>query len=160
MRHGSANVFFGVKPLADRYLNKVTETKSANEFGLFPVEIQQKYPEARKITLVSENFSSRTVKSVIVAFGEKERNRIWNRFDVYYTPKHGSWLNQAEIEMGMLSRQCLGHSRAGDIETLKKRTKAWNHYINRKKVKIQWNSTKDDPRETFNYGEKINPSDH
>lgn len=60
----------------------------------------------------------------------------------------------------MYSRQCLGQSRIGDIETLRKRTKAWNRYINRKNVKIQWNFTKDDARESFDYGEKINPSDH
>lgn len=160
VRHGSANVFCGVEPLAGIYFNKVTETKSGNEFGSFLGEIEKTYPEAKKITLILDNFSSHTVKSVIVAFGEKEGNRIWNRFDVYYTPKHASWLNQGEIAIGMFSRQCLGHSRIGDMETLKKRTKAWNRYINRKKVKIQWNFTKDDARETFDYSEKIYPSDH
>lgn len=159
-RNGSANVFCGVEPLAGKYFNKVTETKSGIEFGTFLGEIERSYPNAKKITLILDNFSSHTVKSVIAAHGEEEGKRIWDRFDVLYTPKHASWLNQGEIAIGMFSRQCLGHSRIGDIETLEKRTKAWNRYINRKKVKIQWNFTKEDARETFDYSEKINRLDH
>lgn len=159
-RHGSANVFCGVEPLVGKYFNKVTPTKKGVEFGTFLGELEKNYPDANKITLILDNFSSHTLKSVVAAYGEEEGNRIWNRFDVFYTPKHASWLNQGEIAIGMYSRQCLGHSRIGDIETLEKRTKAWNRYINRKKVKIQWNYTKEDARETFEYGEKINLSDH
>lgn len=159
-RNGTANVFCAVEPLAGKYFNKVTETKSGIEFGTFLGELEQSYSEAKKITLILDNFSSHTVKSVIAAHGEEEGTRIWNRFEVLYTPKHASWLNQGEIAIGMYSRQCLGHSRIGDIETLEKRTRAWNRYINRKKVKIQWNFTKEDARETFEYSEKINRLDH
>lgn len=99
VRHGSANVFCGVEPLAGRYFNKVTATKSGQEFGAFLGEIEQSYPEAKKITLILDNFSSHTAKSVIAAYGEKEGNRIWNRFDVHYTPKHASWLNQVKSRL-------------------------------------------------------------
>lgn len=160
IRHGSANVFCGVEPLAGKYFNKVTATKSGVEFGKFLGEIEQSYPEAKKITLVLDNFSSHTVKSLVQAYGEVEGNRLWSRFEVHYTPKHASWLNQGEIAIGMYSRQCLGHSRIGDIATLAKKTKAWNRYANKRCAKIQWNFNTEDARETFEYDEKINLSDH
>ena len=153
-RNGSANVFCGVEPLAGKYFNKVTETKSGNEFGLFIGEIEEKYPDAERITLVLDNFSSHTVKSLIVAYGEEEGRRIWDRFDVLYTPTHGSWLNQAEIAIGMYARQCLGQSRIGSIDMLKKKTTSWNKYINKKKVQIKWNFTAEDAREKFEYDGK------
>jgi transposase len=159
-RNGTANVFCGVEPLAGRYFNTVTETKSGIEFGRFLGNIAKKYPNAKKIILIMDNFSSHTIKSLQLAFGEEKGNEIWSRFDVHYTPKHGSWLNQGEIAIGMYARQCLGGGRIGDIETLIKKTNAWNRFANRKKVKIKWNFTKDDARETFEYGAGINLSDH
>jgi transposase len=160
VRNGSANVFCGVEPLKGAYFNKVTETKSGAEFAAFLSEIESSYPDAKKITLILDNFSSHTVKPLLETFGESEGQRIWNRFDVMYTPKHASWLNQAEIAIGMYSRQCLGGGRIGDLINLTKKTKAWNRYANRKRVIIQWNFTKEDARETMEYGEKFNLSDY
>ncbi|MBF0316518.1 MAG: transposase [Oligoflexia bacterium] len=84
-------------------------------------------------------------------YGEVEGERLWNRFDVHYTPKHGSWLNQAEIAIGMYSRQCLGGSRIGDVDNLRKKTKAWNKIINKKQVTIKWKFTKEKAKEKFSY---------
>ena len=159
-RNGSANVFCGVEPLAGEYFNKVTETKNGKEFGLFIREIEQRYKDAKRITLVLDNFSSHTVKSLIAAFGEQEGRRIWDRFDVLYTPTHASWLNQGEIAIGMYARQCLGQSRIEDIAILRKRTTSWNKYANKKKVTIKWNFSSEDARDTFDYGEKIKRSNH
>ena len=85
-------------------------------------------------------------------FGHEEGMRIWNRFEVYYTPVHGSWLNQAEIAINMYSRQSLGKTRIPDIGLLKKKTKAWVNYINRCNVKINWKFTRKKAREKFDYG--------
>ena len=85
-------------------------------------------------------------------YGEEQGKKLWNRFDVHYTPKHGSWLNQAEIAIGMYQRQCLGDSRTSDINALRKKTKAWNKIINRKKVTINWTFSKNNARDKFDYG--------
>lgn len=70
---------------------------------------------------------------------------------MYYTPKHASWLNQAEIAIGMYSRQCLGDGRIGDVDNLKIQTKAWNKRANQKKIKIQWRFTKEKAKKSFRY---------
>ncbi|MFZ9595830.1 MAG: IS630 family transposase [Bdellovibrionia bacterium] len=159
-RNGTANVFCGVEPLAGVYFNTVTETKSGVEFGRFSRKIAERYPDVEKIDLIMDNFSSHTVKSLEIAFGQDKGKEIWNRFEVHYTPKHASWLNQGEIAIGMYARQCLGGGRIGDLETLIKKTNAWNRMANRKRVKIQWNFTKEDAREAFEYGEGINLLNH
>ncbi|MBF0300853.1 MAG: IS630 family transposase [Oligoflexia bacterium] len=150
-RNGTANVFCAVEPLVGSYLNKVTENRKACEFAKFILSIENKYSDATKITLVMDNLNIHFKSSLISFYGEEEGNRLWNRFDVHYTPKHGSWLNQAEIAIGMYSRQCLGKSRIGDIDTLRKKTKAWNKIINKKQVTIKWKFTKEKAKEKFSY---------
>ena len=76
---------------------------------------------------------------------------LWDRFTVHYTPKHGSWLNQAEIEIGIFSRQCLGKRRIGNISTLRRQAKAWNRRTNRDKITIQWKFTRKLARMKLNY---------
>jgi len=88
---------------------------------------------------------------LIESFGEKEGTKIWNKFDIYYTPTHASWLNQAEIAIGMYSRQCLGKTRIDNIKELSKKTKAWNRIINDKSLPIKWRFTKKDARDKFDY---------
>ena len=155
VRKGMSNIFIAVEPLTGKCITKVTLTRSGLEFGTFLAELEKSFPGTKKIRLVMDNLSSHTVKSLVVAKGEKEGRRIWKRFEVIYTPKHGSWLNQAEIAIGIYSRQCLGGSRIQDIEELKKRTKAWTRFIHDRKLKINWNFTKEDARSVFDYSEKI-----
>ena len=76
---------------------------------------------------------------------------IWNRLTVHYTPKHGSWLNQAEIEISLFSRQCLGARRIPDLGTLQRETKAWNRQANRQRTTINWRFTRRKARKTFRY---------
>jgi hypothetical protein len=76
---------------------------------------------------------------------------LWERFTVHYTPKHGSWLNQAEIEIGLFSRQCLGKRRIGDIATLRRQAKAWNRRVNRDQITIKWKFTRKLARLKLNY---------
>lgn len=150
-RQGTANVFCAVEPLKGEYVNRVTETRTGDEFAKFLSSIERKYASAPKITLIMDNLSTHSEKSLTRFYGEEEGARIWSRFDVHFTPKHGSWLNQAEIAIGMYSRQCLGKSRIPDIDILRKKTSAWNKIANRKRVTINWTFSRLDAREKFNY---------
>jgi transposase len=151
-RHGSANVFCAVEPKTGIYINQVTEQKSAMDFAKFIGKVERRYKDVEKINLVIDNYCTHFGKALSRFYGEMRGEGIWDRFDVYYTPKHGSWLNQAEIAIGMYDRQCLGTSRTGDINSLRKKTRAWNKIINRKGVKIQWKFTKENAREKMEYG--------
>lgn len=159
-RHGTANVFCAVEPLKGNYKLQVTEKKTRDDFAKFLASIERQYQSAKRIILVMDNYITHFQESLIGFYGEGKGAAIWNRFDVHYTPKHGSWLNQAEIAIGMYNRQCLGNTRIPDIEALSKKTKAWEKIIRSKKVIIKWKFTKDKAREKFDYGEKINLSKH
>jgi transposase len=150
-RNGTANVFCAVVPLTGEYINRVTERRTGADFAKFMASIERKFSGVRKIILVMDNLRTHSLKSLTEFYGEREGERIWNRFEVHFTPKHGSWLNQAEIAINMYSRQCLGKSRIPDIETLRKKTKSWNEIANRRKVTIKWNFTRKDAREKFHY---------
>ncbi len=84
------------------------------------------YPEAETIHLVMDNLNIHRRKSLTDIFGAEVGGEIWDRFTVHYTPTHGSWLNQAEIEIGIFSRQCLGTRRIPDLKTLRRESRAWN----------------------------------
>ena len=150
-RNGTANVFCAVEPQAGVYINKVTENRSANEFAKFMASIERKYSDAEKIIIVMDNLNTHKEKALTDFYGEDKGREIWSRFEVHYTPKHGSWLNQAEIAINMYSRQSLGKTRIPDLDSLRKRTKAWVKYINEKKVTINWKFTREDAREKFDY---------
>jgi transposase len=150
-RCGTANVFCGVEPKVGLYFNKVTHTRKAPEFAQFLAEIAAHYSGAKKIILVMDNLSTHKKKSLTEFFGEENGEKLWSRFHVMYTPKHASWLNQAEIAIGMYQRQCIGGSRIPDIPNLEKKTIFWNRAVNAKKATINWSFTKLDAREKFDY---------
>jgi len=150
-RCGTANVFCGVEPKAGQYFPKVTANRSAPELADYLLEVAIRYPEADTIHLGLDNLSSHTRKAVVGRFGEKAGTWLWDRFTVHYTPKHGSWLNQAEIAISLFSRQCLGRRRIGDRATLRKETRAWSRRMNRHSVPIQWAFTRKKARVTFDY---------
>lgn len=156
VRDGSVNVFCGVEPKAGRYFNSVTETRTGCEFAKFLKSIEKAYSNAAKIVLVMDNLSTHKEKHLIECFGEQAGKALWDRFEVHYTPKHGSWLNQAEIAIGIYSRQCLGDGRVGDMVNLTRQTKAWNKRANRKKQTFHWRFTKSKARKSLGYdGEKL-----
>ncbi len=150
-RGGSANVFCGVEPKAGVYINKVTNRRTGADFAEFLKLVALKYKKADKIVLVMDNLSTHTEKSVMNFYGEELGSLLLDRFEIHYTPKHGSWLNQAEIAIGMYSRQCLGDGRIGTFENLKLQTKAWNKRANKKKIKINWRFTKSKARTSLGY---------
>lgn len=108
-------------------------------------------PEATIIHLVMDNLSSHTRKAVVTRYGEKKGTWLWDRFTVHYTPTHGSWLNQAEIEISLFSRQCLGRRRIPSLSDLCREARAWRQRMNRKRTTIDWQFTRKKAREKFGY---------
>ena len=150
-RCGTANVFCGVEPKAGRHFTKVTPTRASPDFAEFLLDIAASYPTAETIHLVLDNLSTHTRRAATDWFGEEEGGWLWDRFTVHYTPKHGSWLNQAEIEIGLFSRQCLGTRRIPSLADLRREAGAWNRKMNRNQVTIDWQFTRKKARIKFNY---------
>ena len=145
-RCGVANIFMVNEPLKGERYVKVTERKTKIDWALLVKEISDDYyPHVEKIRLVMDNLNTHKPASLYEAFPPEEAKRIWDRFEFIYTPKHGSWLNMAEIELHVLTQQCLKR-RIGDMETMKKEVKAWQEDRNNKEAKINWQFTTNDAR--------------
>ena len=150
-RRGTANAFCGVEPKAGRHFTKITPNRSAPQFADYLVEIVAVYPEADTIHLVMDNLSSHGRKSLVDRHGERIGSLLWDRFTVHYTPKHGSWLNQVEIEMSLFSRQCLGQCRIPSLAELHHEAYAWNRKMNHGQITINWKFTRKKARQKFRY---------
>jgi hypothetical protein len=154
-RCGTANVFCAVEPKAGRHFSFPTPDRSAFEFARVMVNLALAYPEAKTIHLVMDNLNIHRRKALADAFGAEMATQVWERFAVHYTPTHGSWLNQAEIEIGMFSRQCLGKRRIPSLKILKAEARAWNRRVNRDRVKIAWKFDRKAARRKFGYNSKF-----
>lgn len=153
-RRGTANVFCAVEPKAGQHFTFPTANRSAFEFARVACRLAMQYPEAETIHLVLDNLNIHCRKSLTDAFGAETGREIWNRFTVHYTPVHGSWLNQAEIEIGIFSRQCLGTRRIPDLKTLRRESRAWNRRINHARIRINWQFDRKAARRKFGYQRK------
>jgi hypothetical protein len=151
VRGGTANVFCAVEPKAGRHFTRVTQNRKGPAFAKMISRIVRAYPGKKTIHLVMDNLSTHGRKSLTDFYGEKRGGKIWGKFTLHYTPKHASWLDQAEIEIGIFSRQCLGKDRIGDIPALRRRASAWNRRMNRQRRKINWRFTAMDARRKFRY---------
>jgi DDE superfamily endonuclease len=150
-RCGTANVFCALEPKAGRHFTFATPDRSGFEFAQAAVTLAMQYPEAKTIHLVMDNLNIHHRKSLTDVFGVEMAAEVWDRFTVHYTPTHGSWLNQAEIEIGIFSRQCLGNRRIPNLKTLRREAKAWNQRMNRDRVKIAWKFDRKTARRKFGY---------
>jgi len=150
-RCGTANVFCAVEPKAGRHFTFPTPDRSGAEFAQVIVKVAAQYPTAKTIHLVMDNLNIHCKKSLPDYYGEAAGAAIWDRFTVHYSPKHGSWLNQAEIEIGIFSRQCLGTRRIPDLKKLKREARAWNRRVNRARLKIKWTFDRKAARKKFRY---------
>jgi len=153
-RRGTANIFCAVEPKAGRHFTFATPDRSGFEFAKVAFELALQYPGATTIHLILDNLNIHHYKSLTDLLGTQVGSEVWNRFTVHYTPTHGSWLNQAEIEIGILSRQCLGRRRIPDLSTLQRETRAWNRRINRDRVTINWTFNCKAARRKFHYKRK------
>ena len=150
-RCGTANVFGAVEPKAGRHFTTATPNRSAAQFAHMVSHIVDQYPAARTIHLIMDNLNIHCGKSLVDSFGQQKGGDLWDRLTVHYTPKHGSWLNQAEIELSLYSRQCLGKRRIPDLGALQRETRVWNRKTDRKRTKINWQFTRKKARKAFHY---------
>ena len=150
-RCGTANVFCAVEPKAGRHFTFPTPDRSAFEFAQVAFHLAIQYPQAETIHLVMDNLNIHRRKSLTDLYGVEVGGEIWDRFTVHYTPTHGSWLNQAEIEIGIFSRQCLGTRRIPDLKLLRREARAWNRRMNRARTKINWTFDRKAARRKFDY---------
>jgi DDE superfamily endonuclease len=153
-RGGTANVFCAVEPQAGRHFTFPTPNRSGAEFAPVVCHLTDQYPAAKTIHLVVDNLNIHCRKSLTDCYGEARGGEIWDRFTVHYTPAHGSWLNQAEIEISIFSRQCLGTRRIPDLKILRRETRAWNRHMNRIQTKIHWKFDRKAARRKFGYKRK------
>ena len=144
-RCGVCNVFLACEPLAGKRKVKITERKTKLDWACFIEEIANQYESAEKITLVMDNLNTHNPGSLYESFPPDKAKGLWDRFEFVFTPKHGSWLNMAEIELSALVRQCLDR-RLPDIPTLTQEVRAWQQQRNDEVVKVLWQFKTTDAR--------------
>jgi len=144
-RCGVCNVFLAVEPLNGKRIVGITERKTKRDWAVFLEEIASAYPEAERITLVMDNLNTHEPGSLYETFAPQVAKALWDRFEFIYTPKHGSWLNVAEIELSVLSRQCLNR-RIDRIDVMQSEVDAWQRQRNEATVTIDWQFTTEDAR--------------
>ena len=146
VRNGTCNIFIAVEPLSGKRSVEVTDCRKKTDWAEFIKKVVDVYyPEAEKITLVMDNLNTHNGSSLYERFEPREAKRILDKLDIHYTPKHGSWLNMAEIELSHLSRQCLDR-RIPDKETLQKEVSAWVECRNSASCTVDWQFTAEDAR--------------
>lgn len=145
-RQGVSNVFMLFEPLAGRRFIQTNPHRKSVDWAHVMQELSDvHYPDAEMIVLVMDNLNTHKLASFYEAFEPEEAHRLSQRFEIHYTPKHGSWLNMAEIELSALARQCL-HRRIPDQQTLDVEAQAWVKERNKKVVKVDWRFTTADAR--------------
>lgn len=145
-RHGVANLFLFCEPLTGWREVQVTERRTRIDWAVAMHELSDRhYPAAERITVVLDNLNTHGPASFYETFAPEEARRLTERFEFHYTPKHGSWLNMAEIEFSVLSRQCLNR-RIGEAEVLRSEVRAWQQQRNAASKTIDWQFTATDAR--------------
>ena len=146
VRKGVANLFMIFEPLAGWRDVTVTERRTRKDYAECLRRISDEmYPDAEVVVLVQDNLNTHSPASLYEAFEPAEAKRLTERFEVHYTPKHGSWLDMAEIDLGVLSRQCLSR-RIDNIEALRRETHAWEAMRNSTASEVNWQFTTVDAR--------------
>ena len=144
-RCGTCNIFMGNEPLSGIRMVAVTERKTKTDWAHFIEKIANNYKNAEKIILVMDNLNTHKPGSLYEAFSPEKAKSLWDRFEFVFTPKHGSWLNMAEIELNVLIGQCLNR-RIADIDVMRNEVKAWESARNSTKATVNWQFTTDDAR--------------
>ena len=145
-RCGVADLFVAFEPLAAKRVVKVTESRKAVDFAEFVRELTDvHYPHAEKVVLVMDNLNIHAISSLYKAFEPKEARRIVDKLEIHHTPIHASWLNMAEIEIGILSRQCLAQ-RMNSIQEMRRKVSAWQWRRNIACSTVNWRFTTADAR--------------
>jgi len=146
VRKGTANLCMAFEPLVGRRRVTVTDRRTKKDWAsVVRVLVDEQYPAVEKIVLVMDNLNTHGPASLYEAFEPAEARRLAEKLEIHYTPKHGSWLDMAEIEWGVLNRQCLDR-RVANVQTLRGEVAAWEHDRNRRATKADWQFTTADAR--------------
>jgi len=146
VRNGVAQIFLEVEPLAGRRHLRVTDRRTAQDWALWIKSmLDERYPEAIKVRLVLDNLNTHTPASLYRAFEPQEARRLAERIEFHFTPKHGSWLNVAEIEFSVLQQQCLDR-RIPDKQLMQSEISAWQDDRNHRPSTIDWQFRTSDAR--------------
>lgn len=151
VRKGTANIFCVVEPKVGRRQTHATKNRKAPAFAQALRKIALRHSRAKTIHLVMDNLNTHCEKSLMTRYGDDAGAALWKRFTVHYTPKHASWLDAAEMEASLVSRQCLGYRRIADLKTLQREVAAWNATADRARLRIDWTFRVDDARRVFRY---------
>ena len=145
-RNGTASLFLFTEALSGWRQVSVRERRTAVDWAQeVKILLDEVYPKAKRVILVCDNLNTHKVSSLFKAFPAAEARSLCSRLEIVYTPKHGSWLNIAEIELSVLTRQCLSR-RIPDIETLRRETKAWETRRNTEAKQVDWQWTTNEAR--------------
>jgi hypothetical protein len=146
VRNGVAEIFMEVEPLAGKRHVAITERRTRKDWAAqIRQMLNERYPDALKVRLVMDNLNTHNIASLYEAFPPSEARRLAERLEIHYTPKHGSWLNMAEIELSVLKGQCLGR-RIADMATMQAEVTAWETARNNSTKKINWQFSAADAR--------------
>jgi len=146
VRHGVAEIFLALEPLTGRRHVEITEHRTRKDWANFiKGMLDERYPQATKVRLVMDNLNTHSTASLYEAFAPEEARRLAGRLEIHYTPKHGSWLNVAEIELSALNSQCLNR-RIPEINQMRKEVAAWEQERNNRATTIDWRFTSEDAR--------------
>jgi len=146
VRNGVAEVFLEVEPLTGKRHVAAAEHRTSKDWAWWiKGMLDQRYPTAVQVRLVLDNLNTHCLASLYETFEPQEARRLAERLEIHYTPKHGSWLNMAEIELSALSRQCLDR-RIPDLPTMHSQMAAWEQHRNHRQSSIHWHFTTADAR--------------
>jgi len=146
VRNGVAEIFMEVEPLSGKRHVAITERRTRKDWASQIKEmLDERYPDAIKVRLIMDNLNTHSIISLYETFEPKEARRLAERLDIHYTPKHGSWLNMAEIELSALKGQCLGR-RIDSMEDMKTEVAIWEQDRNNSLKKINWQFTTSEAR--------------
>jgi len=151
-RNGTRNIFLAVEPLAGFRKAKITRRRKKPDFAKFIKDLVdlKRYAGANRIHIVADNLNTHFEKSFYETFSETEARRIFDKIQFHYTPKHASWLNMAEIEIGIMDKQCT-RKRIASAKSLVKNISIWQATRNRRRSKICWRFTREKARIKFRY---------
>ena len=144
-RLGTCNIFMATEPLAGRRFTKVTQRRTKTDWAEFVKDIADRYPDAGKITLVMDNLNTHAPGALYETYPPEQAKALWDRFEFVYTPKHGSWLNVAELEISVMARQCLNR-RIDSMRRMTEEVAAWQRHRNNAANRVSWQFTNHEAR--------------
>jgi transposase len=150
-RPGTANIFCIVEPRAGRRQTHATPNRNGAAFARALKRIAKRYRKARRIHLVLDNLSTHSEQCLRSHLGDRAGAKLWRRFVIHFTPKHASWLNPAEMEVSLVSRECIGNRRFGTFKVLRAEVTSWNRRADHDRRRIDWKWRVSDARRVFRY---------